>query len=375
MLSICRLIQCFRNVYVYQNHNASKTLETSPSLRSSTKPGPLTIQLRFMSQKSAEQPSNSNTSTFKLFASTVAAIAIILAFSGSLKTTLSRQLSKAPFSAGTKRAMATTTTTTSSPSSLRIEKRPWNARGFADHGWLYTYHTFSFASYYDPRHEEFGPLRVINEDRVEKGTGFGTHSHREFLIWSYIVEGELEHKDSMGNLEKLRRGEVQFTSAGTGIRHSEYNRNNKEDVHFLQIWAKPSVSGLTPSYKTRKFTDEMKTDKLLRIMESNERHSGKDADTEPIPMHSDLSMSASILSPGKSVTHDLVAEGERKVYLHVVMSGRKQPSSGGAKIKIGEVELGEGDGAFVRGAKGPGNVTVESVGSKPAEFLLFDMGK
>ena len=260
-------------------------------------------------------------------------------------------------------------------SKLQITKRPWDARGFADHGWLYSYHTFSFASYYDPKHAEFGPLRVINEDRVEKGTGFGTHSHAEFLIFSYIVDGTLEHKDSMGNLENLKRGEVQFTSAGTGIRHSEYNRDRTEDVHFLQIWAKPNKKGLTPSYKTRKFTDEMKTDKLLRIMESVDRHSGKDEDTEPIPMHADLSMSASILSPSKSVTHDLVTDGERNVYLHVVMSDRKQPKSGGAKIRVnGDVELGEGDGAYVRGAKGPGSVTVESVGDKPAEFLLFDMG-
>lgn len=216
---------------------------------------------------------------------------------------------------------------------------------------------------------------MINEDRVERGTGFGTHSHAEFLIWSYIVNGELEHKDSMGNLENLRRGEVQFTSAGTGIRHSEYNRNKNEDCHFLQIWAKPNVSRLAPSYKTRKFTDEMKTDKLVRIMESVDRHSGKDAETEPIPMHADLSMSASILSPGKSVTHELVKEGERKVFLHVVMSGKKQPQSGGAKIKVGDVELGEGDGAFVTGASGPGKIEVESIGEKAAEFLLFDMGK
>lgn len=216
---------------------------------------------------------------------------------------------------------------------------------------------------------------MINEDRVEKGTGFGTHSHAEFLIWSYIVSGELEHKDSMGNLEKLRRGEVQFTSAGTGIRHSEYNRNKDEDTHFLQIWAKPNVRGLTPSYVTRKYPEELKTDKLLRIMESTDRHSGKEGATEPIPLHADLSMSASILSPGKKVEHELVKDGERNVFLQVIMTGREQPKDGGAKIKIGDVELGEGDGAYVRGAKGPGKIEVESVGNKPAEFLLFDMGQ
>ena len=265
--------------------------------------------------------------------------------------------------------------TTNGASSLNITKRPWNDRGHADHGWLYTFHTFSFASYFESEHQSFGPLRVINEDRVEKGTGFGTHSHAEFLIWSYIVSGELEHKDSMGNLEKLRRGEVQFTSAGTGIRHSEYNRNKDEDTHFLQIWAKPNVRGLTPSYVTRKYPEELKTDKLLRIMESTDRHSGKEGATEPIPLHADLSMSASILSPGKKVEHELVKDGERNVFLQVIMTGREQPKDGGAKIKIGDVELGEGDGAYVRGAKGPGKIEVESVGNKPAEFLLFDMGQ
>lgn len=178
----------------------------------------------------------------------------------------------------------------------------------------------------------------------------------------------------MGNLEKLRRGEVQFTSAGTGIRHSEYCRNREEDVHFLQIWAKPNVRGLKPSYCTRKWGDEEKRDRLVRIMESVERHSGKEGEKEPIALHADLSMVASILSPGKSVVHELVKEGERKVFLHVVMGGREQPKSGGAKIKVGNVVLGEGDGAFAEGARGPGEIVVESVGDKPAEFLLFDMG-
>jgi len=313
-------------------------------------------------------------SSIKILATVAALVAVILAFYNPLKAAFARQAPKLT-AAIPKRTMSTSGTngTTHGPAPpLKVVKRPWNARGHADHGWLYTFHTFSFASYYDPSFESFGPLRVINEDRVEKGTGFGTHSHAEFLIWSYIVNGELEHKDSMGNLEKLRRGEVQFTSAGTGIRHSEYNRNTHEDVHFLQIWAKPNVRGLKPSYKTSKFTDEDKTDKLCKIMESVDRH----GDSDPtIPMHADLSMSASILSPGKSVTHDLVADGPRNVYLHVVMTDRKQPKTGGAKIKVQGVELGEGDGAFVTGAKGPGKIEVESVGEKPAEFLMFDMGQ
>lgn len=325
-----------------------------------------------MSEKTTTASSETTTATysFKSLAALIAVFAVTLAIFSSLRSTIPKRLPQVT------RNMSTTSTTTTGPVSaaLKITPRRWSARGHADHGWLYTFHTFSFASYYNPKFESFGPLRVINEDRVEKGTGFGTHSHAEFLIWSYIVSGELEHKDSMGNLEKLRRGEVQFTSAGTGIRHAEYNRNKQEDTHFLQIWAKPNKSRLQPSYNTRKFTDEMKQDNLVRIIESTDRHSGADGENDPIPAHADLSMSASILSPGKSVTHDLVAEGERKVFVQLVMSGRTQPKSGGAKIKVGDVELGEGDGAFIEGAKGPGQITVESVGDRSAEFLLFDMG-
>lgn len=206
------------------------------------------------------------------------------------------------------------------------------------------------------------------------GTGFGAHSHAEFLIWSYIVSGTLEHKDSLGNLENLKRGEVQFTSAGTGIRHSEYNRNKKEEVHFLQIWAKPNQRGLKPRYETKMFGDEVKTDRLVRIMEYTDRMKGKEGDEAPIGLQADVSMDASILSPGKQVRHELVAEGPRKVFLHVVMSKRAQPKEGGARIKIGETVLGEGDGAYVESVQGPGVIEIESVGDKPAEFLLFDMG-
>lgn len=179
----------------------------------------------------------------------------------------------------------------------------------------------------------------------------------------------------MGNLENLKRGEVQFTSAGTGIRHSEYNRKRDEDVHFLQIWAKPNVSGLKPSYKTQVFTDAQKEDKLVRIVESVDRHDGKDEEGSAIPLHADLSMDASILLPGKSVTHEVVKEGKRNIYIHLVMGGRKQPKTGGAQIKIGETTLGEGDGAFVRTSGAEKKIEVESVGDKPAEFILFDMGQ
>ncbi|PNS21025.1 hypothetical protein CAC42_3362 [Sphaceloma murrayae] len=325
------------------------------------------------STQSSSTPSPPRSANQYILPLTVAALALILALYTPARALVAKSLGRLPF-----RTMATTTTTTTAPASFgpsapyTITKRPWSARGHADHGWLYTFHTFSFASYHDPRYESFGPLRVINEDRVQRGTGFGTHSHREFLIWSYIVSGELEHKDSMGNLEKLRRGEVQFTSAGTGISHSEYCRNEEEDVHFLQIWAKPSVRGLKPTYKTKKFGDEEKRGRLCRIMESEERVKGNEG---PIPLHADLSMDACILAPGEKVRHELVAEGERLVYLHLVMGGKKQTKTGGAEIKVGNVTLGEGDGAFVRTKPGTKQLEVESVGAKDAEFLLFDMGE
>lgn len=168
-----------------------------------------------MSSRNPQDTASSSSSHFRTVATLVAIAAVTLAFYTPLRSAIARQLPK-PLSSSTpvvsRRTMATTTATASgTDNKLNITKRPWNARGHADHDWLYTFHTFSFASYYDPSFEDFGPLRVINEDRVRRGTGFGTHSHAEFLIWSYIVNGELEHKDSMGNLENLRRGEVQVS--------------------------------------------------------------------------------------------------------------------------------------------------------------------
>ncbi|PVI01150.1 RmlC-like cupin [Periconia macrospinosa] len=313
-------------------------------------------------QQQLTSPTNNFQFTTKTFALLIALLALTLAFTNPIRQSLTSLL---PTAARPLRTMST--------SSLKITKQPWSARGHSDHDWLYTFHTFSFAGWQSTFRESFGPLRVINEDRVKPTTGFGAHSHAEFLIFSYIVNGTLEHRDSMGNLEYLKRGEVQFTSAGTGIRHSEYNRDKNDEVHFLQIWAKPDIRGLKPHYETKKFTDEQKADKLVRVMESTSRL-GEKTETSPIGLQADLSMDASILSPGKKVVHEVVAEGPRKVLVQLVMNGRKQPKEGGAKIKVGDVVLGEGDAAFVEGVKGPGQVEVENVGEGKAEFLLFDLG-
>ena len=211
--------------------------------------------------------------------------------------------------------------------------------------------------YYDPKFEQFGALRVINEDRVKPGEGFGTHSHREFEIFSYIISGELTHKDSMGNVESIKRGGIQFTTTGTGISHSEYNHHGANDVHFLQIWVKPDEKNLKPSYQTKYFTDDKKQGQLCPLVVPMK----KKTDTD-IGIHQDLSMYATLLSKGQSVTHPLGQN--RRGYLHVCMTGSN------IKVNVNGIELNPGDGAFITNTE---DVTISGEGDNTAEVVLFDL--
>ena len=181
-------------------------------------------------------------------------------------------------------------------------------RGYADHGWLKSFHTFSFADYYDPKFIEFGALRVINEDRVAAGAGFGTHGHRDMEIISYVLDGELAHKDSMGTGETIRPGDVQRMSAGRGVTHSEFNPSNLQPVHFLQIWIQPNQRGVTPSYEQKHFGPEEKRGKLRLIASAD----GADGS---VRIHQDAKVYAGLFD-GAERAELSIANG-RQVYVHV----------------------------------------------------------
>ena len=188
------------------------------------------------------------------------------------------------------------------------EIRRSNERGYADHGWLKSYHTFSFADYFDPQHVEFGALRVINEDRVAAGAGFGTHGHRDMEIISYVLEGELAHRDSMGTGSVIRPGDVQRMSAGRGVHHSEFNNSKTEPVHFLQIWIQPERAGLEPSYEEKHFSPAEKRGQL-RLIASPDGADGS------VTIHQDARLYAGLFDGAERFTLD-VAEN-RRLYVHV----------------------------------------------------------
>jgi len=223
-------------------------------------------------------------------------------------------------------------------------------RGAANFGWLDSRHTFSFGDYYDPKRMGFGPLRVINEDRVSPGQGFGTHGHRDMEIISYVLEGALEHKDSIGTGSVIRPGDVQVMSAGTGIRHSEFNHSKEEPVHFLQIWVVPKRDGLAPRYEQKTFPDRDKRGRL-RLVGSSDGRDGS------VVIHQDVELFAALLNTGEHVKHAL--KTGRRGWLQVV---RGAVAMNGGDLQAGDGAALEGEPALTVTAKVDGT-----------EILVFDL--
>jgi hypothetical protein len=230
-----------------------------------------------------------------------------------------------------------------------LEIRKSSDRGIANFGWLDSRHTFSFGHYFDPQHTGFGPLLVINEDRVQPGQGFGAHGHRNMEIISYVLDGALEHKDSMGNGSVLRYGDVQRMSAGTGVRHSEYNHSNSEEVHFLQIWIEPNVAETEPGYAEKHFDTASKQGQLRLIVSSD----GRDGS---VSIHQDAALYASILNGDDKLEHRL--EPGRQAYVHVARG----------RLVVNGVALSAGDALKVRDEN-----VVTLADAEAAEVLLFDL--
>lgn len=230
-----------------------------------------------------------------------------------------------------------------------IRVRNASDRGHADHGWLNSHHTFSFAGYHDPEHERFRSLRVMNEDRVAPGQGFGTHPHRDMEIVSYVLDGALEHKDSMGNGEVLRPGEFQRISAGTGVLHSEFNPSSTEPVHFYQIWLLPDRKGLEPGYEQKRFDEAERTNRL-RLVASPDGAEGS------LTIHQDARVFLATIEPGAEVSHRL-ASG-RHAWLQILRG----------TVDFAGQPLAAGDGVAVSEEALP---TISA--GADAEILLFDL--
>jgi redox-sensitive bicupin YhaK (pirin superfamily) len=230
-----------------------------------------------------------------------------------------------------------------------IQVRKSQDRGHADHGWLNTYHTFSFSSYHDPKHVHFRALRVMNEDFVAPGQGFGTHPHQDMEIVTYVLEGALEHKDSMGNGEVLYPGEFQRMSAGTGITHSEFNPSKTESVHLYQIWLFPERKGITPSYEQKRFPESERQNRLRLVASQN-------AEDGSLTIHQDARIYLATLDVGKKVTQPLAQD--RHAWLQVLRGN----------VSLNGVSLSTGDGAAVSEES---SLTIQS--QDDAEIMLFDL--
>ena len=222
-------------------------------------------------------------------------------------------------------------------------------RGYADHGWLKSFHSFSFAGYYDPEHMGFGNLRVINEDRIAPGTGFGTHGHRDMEIISYVLSGELAHKDTLGNVKGIPPGDVQRMSAGRGVMHSEFNHAPERTTHFLQIWIEPDVTGIEPGYEQKRFPDAEKRGKLRLV-------ASPDGDQGSVSIHADARLYAGLFDGAESAT--LTLDPQRLGYVHLVRG----------ELTVNGTRLTGGDAARLQGES---QLTLS--GGKDAEVLVFDL--
>ena len=222
-------------------------------------------------------------------------------------------------------------------------------RGYADHGWLHSYHSFSFAGYYDPEHMGFGNLRVINEDRIAPGMGFGTHGHRDMEIISYVLSGELAHKDSMGNVKGIPPGDVQRMSAGTGVQHSEFNHAEGQTTHFLQIWLLPDVQGVAPGYEQKTFADAEKRGRLRRV-------ASPDGAEGSVKVNADATLYAGLIDGSESAS--LVLDPARKAYVHLVRGSLK---ANGQALSAGDAALIEQETALAL------------TEGHDAEVLVFDL--
>ncbi|HEY5611418.1 MAG TPA: pirin family protein [Thermoanaerobaculia bacterium] len=232
-----------------------------------------------------------------------------------------------------------------------ITLRKSEDRGVGRHGWLLSYHTFSFAHYYDPKQMGYRTLRVINEDHVSPSKGFGTHSHEEMEIISYVLEGALAHRDSTGGEGVLRPGEVQRMSAGTGVSHSEFNASESDPLHFLQIWIEPRVYGVAPGYEQKMFPEEERRGRLQLIVSPN-------GEEGSLHIHQDARIYSSVLASGQRVEHSLAPN--RFAWLQVARG----------EVELNGVALRQGDGAAVREEAA---LTLAHVSTDPAEILLFDL--